>query len=150
MEFVQRIAVAATPAKVWALLWDITRMATCIPGCQDAREIEAHKRYSAVVGERVGPFKVTFPLEIEVLEAVDGQRLRAAATGKDPAIGSSMKMALDLSIAEVDGQTVREPRDLQQIVASLPPGRTIPLGVLRDGRREILQVQVGEAPDEVQ
>jgi hypothetical protein len=106
MEFTQRIAVAATPAKVWALLWDIKRMASCIPGCQDAKEVEPHKRYTAVVGERVGPFKVTFPLDIEILEAVEGQRLRAAATGKDPAIGSSMKMGLDLSIVEEDGRTV--------------------------------------------
>ena len=60
----------------------------------------------ALVGERVGPFKVTFPLDIEILEAVEGRRLRAAATGKDPAIGSSMKMGLDLSIDEDGGQTV--------------------------------------------
>jgi carbon monoxide dehydrogenase subunit G len=106
VEFTQRIAVAATPEKVWALLWDITRMASCIPGCQEAKEVERHKRYTAVVAERVGPFKVTFPLEIEVQEAVDGKRLRAVATGKDPAIGSSMKMALDLSIDTEGGQTV--------------------------------------------
>jgi carbon monoxide dehydrogenase subunit G len=106
MEFTQRIAVAATPEKVWALLWDIKRMAACIPGCQDAKEIEPHKKYTAIVGERVGPFKVTFPLDIEILEAVEGRRLRASATGKDPAIGSSMRMSLDLSIDNDGGQTV--------------------------------------------
>ena len=106
MEFAQRIAVAATPQQVWALLWDIRRMASCIPGCREAKEVEPHKRYTALVGERVGPFKVTFPLDIEILEAVEGRRLRAAATGKDPAIGSSMKMGLDLSIDDDGGQTV--------------------------------------------
>jgi carbon monoxide dehydrogenase subunit G len=106
MEFTQRIGVDATPEKVWALLWDIKRMASCIPGCREATEVEAHKRYTAVVGERVGPFKVTFPLDIEILEAVEGRRLRAAASGKDSAIGSSMKMALDLSIAEDGDQTI--------------------------------------------
>jgi hypothetical protein len=110
MEFAQRIAVEASPAKVWALLWDIKRMAGCIPGCQDASEIEAHRRYAAVVAERVGPFKVKFPLEIEVLEAVEGKRLRASATGKDAAIGSSMRMSLDLSILEEDGQTILDIR----------------------------------------
>jgi uncharacterized protein len=106
MEFTQRIAVAATPEKVWALLWDIKRMATCIPGCREATEVEPHKKYTAIVGERVGPFKVTFPLDIEILEAVEGRRLRASATGKDPAVGSSMKMGLDLSIVEDGGRTV--------------------------------------------
>ncbi len=52
-------------------------------------------------------------------------------------------------VVEVDGVPVREARDLQQIVAGLPPGKAIPVGVLRDGRREILTVQIGEAPDEV-
>jgi len=50
-------------------------------------------------------------------------------------------------VVEVDGKPVREPRDLQQIVTGLPPGRTVPLAVLRDGRRETLTVQIGEAPD---
>lgn len=52
-------------------------------------------------------------------------------------------------VVEVDGKPVREPRDLQQIVAGLAPGRTIPLAVLRDGRRETLTVQIGEAPDAI-
>ncbi|MBI4390261.1 MAG: trypsin-like peptidase domain-containing protein [candidate division NC10 bacterium] len=50
-------------------------------------------------------------------------------------------------VVEVDGKPVREPRDLQQIVAGLPPGRTVPVAVRRDGRRETLTVQIGEAPD---
>jgi len=53
-------------------------------------------------------------------------------------------------VVEVDGQPVRTPRDLQQIVATLPPGKAVPVSVLRDGRRETLTVQVGEAPEEVQ
>lgn len=119
MEFQQRIAVTTSPAKVWDLLWDIKRVAACIPGCKDAREVEPHKRYLAVVGERVGPFKVEFPLEIEVLEAQEGRRLRAAATGKDTAIGSSMKMLLDLGILEEGGQTILDIRTDISILGKL-------------------------------
>jgi serine protease Do len=50
-------------------------------------------------------------------------------------------------VVEVDGKPVREPRDLQQIVAALPPGRTVPVAVRRDGKRETLTVQIGEAPE---
>jgi len=53
-------------------------------------------------------------------------------------------------IVEVDSRPVNEARDLQQIVASLPPGRAVPVGVLRGGRRETLTVEIGEAPDEIQ
>ncbi len=76
-----------------------------------------------------------------------GALIRDVRTG-EPAAKAGVK-AGDI-VVEVDGQPVREARDLQQIVAVLPPGKTVPLGVLRDGRRETLSVQIGEAPDETQ
>lgn len=106
MEFVQEITVAVPPEKVWAFLWDIEGMARCIPGCQSAKEIEPHKRYEAVVGERVGPFKVQFPLDIEVVEAQAPVRLRAVAGGKDSSVGSSVRLRLDLDINADQGRTV--------------------------------------------
>jgi serine protease Do len=51
---------------------------------------------------------------------------------------------------ELNGVPVREPRDLQEIVASLAPGKRVPVLVLREGQRESVTVEVGEAPDEVQ
>jgi len=105
MEFTQQITVPVPPARVWAFLWDVERVAACIPGCREARTVEPHRRYEAVVAERVGPFKVSFPLQIEVLEADAPRRLRAAATGKDAALGSSLKMTLDLQLSASDGGT---------------------------------------------
>ena len=76
-----------------------------------------------------------------------GALVRAVRPG-EPAARAGMRPG-DI-VVEVNGQPVNEPRDLQQIVASLPPGKTVPLGVLREGRRETLAVQIGEAPDSVQ
>ncbi len=106
MEFNQQIVVSAPPERVWAFLWDIERVAHCIPGCQAAKVVEPGKRYEAVVGERVGPFKVQFPLEIEVLEAQPLTRLRAKATGRDHSLASSLQMRLDLDIEQAGNQTV--------------------------------------------
>lgn len=106
MEFTREISTAASPEQVWALLWDVERLARCIPGCQSARAITPHVRYEATVAERVGPFRVTFPLDIEVLEAQAPTRLRAKATGRDASVGSSLQMQLDLAIEPADGRTV--------------------------------------------
>ncbi len=76
-----------------------------------------------------------------------GALVRGVRPG-EPAARAGMKPG-DV-VVEVDGLPVNEPRDLQQIVAGLPPGKTIPVGVLRDGRRETLTVQVGDAPEETQ
>ena len=102
MRFEKEIAVAASPDKVWAFLWDVERVAKCLPGCRDVRTVVPHERYEAVVGERVGPFKVQFPLDIQVLEADEARRLRAQATGRDAAMGSALKVMLDLQLEKTD------------------------------------------------
>ena len=76
-----------------------------------------------------------------------GALIRTVRSG-EPAARAGVKPG-DI-VVEVAGRPVREPRDLQQIVAGLPPGRTVPVGVLRDGRRETLTVEIGEAPEETQ
>ena len=102
MRFEKEIAVAASPDKVWAFLWDVERVAKCLPGCRDVRTVVPHERYEAVVGERVGPFKVQFPLDIQVLEADEARRLRAQATGRDTAVASALKVLLDLQLEKTD------------------------------------------------
>jgi len=98
MKFEKEISVSAPPDRVWAFLWDVERVARCLPGCRDVRTVVPHKRYEAVVGERVGPFKVEFPLEIQVLEVDAPRRLRAVAAGRDSSVGSSLRVSLDLQV----------------------------------------------------
>lgn len=101
----REITIAAPRAKVWDFLWDVERVAACIPGARDVRTVEAGKRYAAVVGEKVGPFKVQFPLAIDVVEVDAPSRLRARAGGRDAAVDGLVKVDLDLSLAEADGGT---------------------------------------------
>jgi carbon monoxide dehydrogenase subunit G len=106
MRFTKEIEIARSPEQVWGFLWDVERVARCLPGCREARTIVPHERYAAVVGERVGPFTVKFPLEIQVLEVEEQRRLRAQAAGRDPAMGSSLRVTLDLALEPRDGGCV--------------------------------------------
>jgi len=104
MKFEREITVGVPPERVWAFLWDVERVARCLPGCRDTHAVVPHKQYQAVVAERVGPFKVQFPVEIHVLEVEEPRRLKAVASGRDSSIGSSLKVTLDLSLeATEDG-----------------------------------------------
>lgn len=105
MRVEREIRIAAPREAVWAFLWDVPRLAACIPGARDARTIEDGKRYAAVVAERVGPFRVQFPLEIEVLEATAPERLRARAGGRDAGVDGLVKVGLEVTLASVDGGT---------------------------------------------
>jgi len=98
VKFEKEITVGAPPEAVWALLWDVERVARCLPGCQDVRVVVPHDRYEAVVSERIGPFTVRFPLEIRVLQAEAPRRLVAVASGRDASVGSSLRVSLDLRL----------------------------------------------------
>jgi carbon monoxide dehydrogenase subunit G len=101
MHVEKEIAVAAPPERVWAFLWDVERVARCLPGCEDAKALVPHERYEAVMAQRVGPFKVRFPLDIRVVEAEPPRRLRAEAAGRDAGMASGVRVLLDL---RVEGQ----------------------------------------------
>lgn len=105
MQFEKQITVAASRQTVWDFLWDVPRLAACIPGCEQAATVDPYKRYQATVQDRVGPFKVKVPLEIDVLDATAPERLVAIATGRDPVMQSRLKVELDLSLDALNAQT---------------------------------------------
>ena len=105
MKFEKTVTVKAAREAVWQFLWDVPRVAACIPGCKGAQVVEEGKRYAATVGERVGPFKVEFPLTIEVLESRAPEYLKARAGGRDGKVDGMVKVELDLHLAEAGGGT---------------------------------------------
>lgn len=116
MRVVREIAVPVPVADLWAVLWDVPRMATCVPGCVEAREVEARRRYAARMSQRVGPIGLSVPLDVEIVEVEPSRRIALRARGRDPVIGAEIAMRLDLSCeprgagcalrVEVDGQVL--------------------------------------------
>ncbi len=100
MNFENSIDIGVARDTVWDFLWDVDRLISCVPGCEEAATVEAGKLYNARMVARVGPFKVTFPIKIEVLENEPKQRIKARATGSDNKIGSHLKVELDVSVEE--------------------------------------------------
>ena len=98
MRFEREFSVPLPPEVVWDTLWDIERMVTCVPGCTSATAVEEKKRYTASIIEKVGPFKIDIPLEIEIGATEPPRILRMRAVGKDKRIGTeiSWDLALDL------------------------------------------------------
>lgn len=92
MQFQHTIAIQAPPAQVWAFLWDVERLARCIPGCESATVVEPHARYTALVTDRIGPLKLKMPLDLAVASVEEGSRLHVIGTGKDSALGSSVRI----------------------------------------------------------
>jgi carbon monoxide dehydrogenase subunit G len=136
VRFAKDIVVDRPPEQVWAFLWDVERVARCLPGCEEVRTVVPLQRYAAVVAERVGPFKVRFPLEIEVLEVDEGRRMKAQAAGRDAALGSSLRVTIELHL---------EPRDTGSVIHLVADAAVLGrLGTLGQGMIERKAGQIME------
>jgi hypothetical protein len=100
------IALPAPPEAVWRRLWDVEALAGCVPGCERVETIEAQRRYRATIRDRVGPFRVTIPLEVEV-EPAPPARLTITASGRDATLGSPVRLALVTTVEPADGGGTR-------------------------------------------
>jgi carbon monoxide dehydrogenase subunit G len=102
------ISLNTTPEEVWMLLRDTTRLAALVPGVQSVELVEnaESEAYTAVVSEKVGPFKVSLQLEIEMTEIVGRTRLKASVKGRDTTKLSRVTGLIDVAVAVEEGQTV--------------------------------------------
>ena len=105
MRFEKQVTMHAPRAVVWDFLWDVARLASCIPGCQAATTVEPYVHYRATVQEKVGPFRVTVPLDIDILDHQGPERLLARARGRDSVAQSHVKVELALALLAVDPQS---------------------------------------------
>lgn len=64
-----------------------------------------------------------------------------------PADGAGIK-PMDV-ITEIDGKVIDRALDLRRVVTRLKPGTTVPVVVVRDGKKRTVQVTVGEAPAKI-
>lgn len=103
IELDRDIPLAVTPAQAWQTLWNISALAACIPGCESVEEVEAKRRYRATLRDRIGPFKVTIPLDVVVDSIVDGSRLSVTASGRDSMLGSPVKIQLTVLLDPAEG-----------------------------------------------
>ena len=103
MRFDQRIEVQRPLADVWEFLWDIERLARCLPSCKDVREVEPQQRYTVVMEERVGPFKARFEMDVRVAELVPERLVRLEARGMDKKLGASTRVEMEVKLEETPG-----------------------------------------------
>jgi carbon monoxide dehydrogenase subunit G len=82
VNFSQTLTLAATQQDAWKLLRDTVRLAALIPGVESIAPVDVEKHVAKVV-ERVGPFRVSFNLEIKIVNAVEPSLLQAEVSGVD-------------------------------------------------------------------
>lgn len=104
-EFKREIVTHRSPEEAWEMLTDVPRLADWVTIVGEAREIAPLEHYSAVLADRVGPFKLRADLDIRVPEVEPGRRIRVAAAGEDRQMSSRIAVDATLSLSPADGGT---------------------------------------------
>src|SRR3954451_156969 len=98
MRLDQEFTVATPADRVWTFLMDVPRMATCIPGASDVRQID-DRSYDATVKTKIGPITASFGCKIAILELDETARTGVVeVNAKDTKIGGGAKARLNMAL----------------------------------------------------
>jgi carbon monoxide dehydrogenase subunit G len=105
MEIEKTLAIAAPPARVWAMLLDPEVMGGCVPGMQSI-EVLSPTEYKALMAVKIAFVSAKFKLRTTILEQRAPSYLRCEGTGEDASVASSLKQQSEMFLTEqADGGT---------------------------------------------
>jgi uncharacterized protein len=112
LRFTMSIDLPAAPEEMWVVLTDVRRISECIPGCENVQEIERLALYKATVKQKIGPFKLEVPAEIQVDEAIEPVRVKMHAAGSDKSTGTRLSVVMEVTLVS-EGKGTRLAVDAQ-------------------------------------
>jgi len=106
MKLENRCLVPADRDTTWALVMDIPRVATCVPGIENVT-VEEDDRFQAVMKIRVGPISLNLAGTIQVLERdEDKGEAHFLVEASDRRVGGAVRTNITIQLdAQADNQT---------------------------------------------
>jgi carbon monoxide dehydrogenase subunit G len=145
--FARDLVVTSDPERCWAVLTDVAQVASWVTIAYDVKEIERLAAYTAVLQDKLGPFKLRALLDIKVDVLEEGRSVRMRASGKDVQINSQISVDATLSLRPTDdGGTVVATEGTYQVVGRVA---TMGAGVIRKKADKILEEFFSNAADEL-
>ncbi|MCU1443975.1 MAG: hypothetical protein JWQ59_2125 [Cryobacterium sp.] len=120
------MAVSSSPDETWQVITTVPVLVSWVGIVEDAVELEPLAKYTAVLMDRLGPFKLRADLDIDIFDVVVGESLAGKATGEDRQVGSRLMIegSVSLKPREPSGTvvTVRGAYEVTGRVASMGSG----------------------------
>jgi carbon monoxide dehydrogenase subunit G len=98
VKFEHRVVVAAPPEKVRAFLDDFDKASRCVPGLEEATEVEPDV-YDGRVKVRIGPLGMTVAGRAKVERG--GESWRVRGEGRDRRVGAAVNANVEARLAEL-------------------------------------------------
>lgn len=90
------------------------------------------------------------PVTEDIAESLGLEKAEGAIisnmTEKSPALKAGLKQGD--TIVTANGEAIEDAKDLSRTVAALKPGTKVPFEIVRDGKRQTIEVEVGTMPGE--
>ena len=110
-QFDRSLEVQSSPGECWDVITDVNRVAEWVSVVGTVEQVEPLSRYTAVLEDSFGPFKLRADLDVEVTEFVEHKSIRFVCSGQDRQVGTTIgvdaRMALQPSgsgtLIRVDG-----------------------------------------------
>jgi len=122
-EFERRLAIPRSTAQAWPTLTDVRQVAGWIPKLQEVQELSPLERYSAVLEDRLGPFRLRADLEIEVIRVEVPDLIEVRAAGEDRQVHSRISVEAQLHLFPADAGAELEVKGAYEVT-----GRVAALG----------------------
>ncbi|WP_423460165.1 CoxG family protein [Ottowia sp. VDI28] len=100
MDFKIDATLPATAAQLWAIFFDVQRVAGLIPGCENVTEVEPLKEFSAVMKQKIGPFKLEVPTRIQLESHTLEKHVELSAAGRDKFTGTTIDVRMKVDLEE--------------------------------------------------
>lgn len=113
------LEVAASPSDCWSVLTDVHRIAGWVTIAHDVTEIESLKRYTVVLQDKFGPFKLHADMEVEVTDVDTEKKIRFRGTGTDRSVGTTISIDAGMELSPIDNGTSIQVEGSYQVVGTV-------------------------------
>jgi carbon monoxide dehydrogenase subunit G len=90
------VVLPADAPKIWLVFFDVGRIAALIPGCENVVETAPLASYTAIMKQKIGPFRIDVPTQISVEDREEPKRVRVRAAGRDKITGTTLDVLLSV------------------------------------------------------
>lgn len=104
-EFRRELSTTSDPTTAWQVLTDVPRLASWVSIVGDVEEKSRLETYTAVLQDRMGPFKLKANLDVDVSEVEEERHIRVKAAGMDRQVSSRIAVDATLSLEPTSAGT---------------------------------------------
>ncbi|MGD2042413.1 MAG: SRPBCC domain-containing protein [Acidimicrobiia bacterium] len=112
----------ASPSDAWATLHDVDQLAAYSSHLGPVTTVEPDRRWKVSLQDRVGPFKLSAPMDVAIVEETSLVEISIRASGQDRGPGTRLVVEASVRLDQANGETqlaLSGTYDLRGRVASL-------------------------------